>query len=73
MELDLGGLEYPEPTVKAVNVMKRLRAARETLVVKLDDPVCTADIPCQAGRVGFSATTEESGPSEWTITLHPVR
>lgn len=71
MEIDLRGEECPLPTIKAVEAMKRLRGSGEELVVVVDDATCAADIPFQAGRAGFLATTEVTGDSEWTISLAP--
>lgn len=71
MQLDLRGQECPVPTIRSVEAMKRLKGGEETIVVTVDDAVCAADIPFQAQRLGYRASTEETGDSEWTITLAP--
>ena len=71
MHLDLRGLECPEPTIKTINVLRGLTERQEIIVV-VDDAVCAADIPFQAGRNGYTARTKETGASEWTITLTPI-
>ncbi len=74
MELDLRGLECPIPTMDAIEALKGLKdkGSTEAVVVVLDDAVCAEDIPFQAGRLGYEATTEETGVSEWTIRLTPA-
>ncbi len=71
MELDMRGQECPLPTVRAVEAMKRLRDSgqREDIVVITDDPTCAADIPHQAGALGYQAASHRGDAAEWTITL----
>ena len=71
MYLDLRGQECPVPTIKTVEAIKRLKENREGVVVVVDDATCAADIPFQAGQLGYVATREETGASEWTIRLEP--
>lgn len=67
------GQECPLPTVRAVEAMKRLRDSgqREEIVVITDDPTCAADIPHQAGALGYQATSQRGAAAEWTVTLRP--
>lgn len=71
MFLDLRGEECPIPTVKSVEAIKGLNGSDETIVVVTDDAVCAEEIPYQAGQLGYIATSEETGTSEWTIRLEP--
>ena len=70
MHLDLRGLECPVPTIRTLDVLRSLKE-RQEIVVVVDDAVCAADIPFQASHIGYLASTEETGASEWTITLTP--
>ena len=72
MHLDLRGPECPVPTIRTIDLLNSLKE-RQELVVVVDDAVCAADIPFQAGRTGYLASKEETGASEWTITLTPSR
>ncbi len=67
------GMECPVPTRKAVEAMKRRRTDGdlEEIVVITDDAVCAAEIPYQAGALGYRAASELTGTSQWTITLRP--
>ena len=71
MHMDMRGQECPIPTIKTVEAIKSLKGKSESVVVIVDDAVCAADIPFQAGQSGYLARTEVTGESEWTITLTP--
>ncbi len=74
MFLDLRHEECPIPTVKTVDALKKLRrTAPEEVTVVLDDAACAADIPYQAGRLGYVSETKVTGDSEWTIRLVPTQ
>lgn len=71
MHMDLRGQECPIPTIKTMEAIKGLKGKDETVIVIIDDAVCAADIPFHAGQSGYLASSEETGASEWTITLTP--
>lgn len=71
MFLDLRGEECPVPTIRSVDAIKGLKGSDEIIVVVTDDAICAEEIPFQAGRLGYVAIMEETGPSEWTIRLEP--
>ena len=72
MEMDLRGEECPLPTIKTIEAIKRLKEkGGETVTVMIDDAVCAADIPYQAGHLGYTVQSEVIGTSEWRITLTP--
>ncbi len=71
--MDLRGQECPVPTAKTVDALREIRRNQrdETVVVKLDDAVCAAQIPYEARRLDFSARTTKTADSEWEIVLTP--
>lgn len=73
VRLDLRGEECPVPTRKTIDALRGARARDEELVVVTDDAICAADIPYEAGRLGYAARTVLTAASEWTITLTPPR
>lgn len=73
LQLDLRGEECPVPTLKAVAAMREARGRGEHIVVIVDDAICAADIPYEAGLLGYATRTELTADSLWTITITPGR
>ena len=63
VEMDRRGEECPAPTIKTVDAIKGLR--------RPDAAICAADIPYQAGTLGYSSETKKTGDAEWEIVLAP--
>ena len=61
--------------MQAVDAMREAQRAGSTgpIVIRTDDAVCAADIPAQAGALGFLVETDRRGGNEWTITLRQAR
>lgn len=70
MKLDVRGEICPYPMMKAVEALKRLSDG-EILEVITDHAPALETIPTQGARLGYQATIEEAGTSEWRITLRP--
>lgn len=70
MELDVRGEICPYPMMKAVEALKKLSDG-DILEVITDHAPALETIPTQGARLGYDATIEESGSSEWRITLRP--
>jgi TusA-related sulfurtransferase len=71
MKLDVRGEVCPYPMLKAVEAMKKSKAA-ENIVVITDHAPCLETIPPQAARFGYTCSIAETGAPEWTITLQPA-
>lgn len=66
--LDVRGEICPYPMMRAVDALKKL-PPEEELVVLTDHPPALSTIPWEAAKLGFAASLEEAGQSEWKITL----
>lgn len=67
-QLDVRGEICPYPMMRAVEALKKL-PADEGLEVLTDHPPALTTIPWEAAKLGYTADLEESGQSEWKITL----
>ena len=70
IRLDVRGEICPYPMLRAVDAMQRHRGA-EVIVLVTDHAPSLETIPPQAGRFGYTYSSEETGSPEWTITLRP--
>ena len=70
-QLDVRGEICPYPMMRAVEALKKLPAG-EGLEVFTDHPPALSTIPWEAAKLGYEANLEESGHSEWKITLQKV-
>lgn len=68
-ELDVRGEICPFPMMKTVEALKKLNAEDEGLEVVTDHAPALDTIPTQAVRLGFAVEINESGQSEWRLTL----
>lgn len=67
--LDVRGEICPYPMMQTAQALKALSASETVLEVLTDHPPALDTIPAQAERLGFTATVEETGGSEWRVTL----
>ncbi len=67
-QLDVRGEICPYPMMRTVEALKKL-PPDEGLEVLTDHPPALSTIPWEAAKLGYEATLEEAGPSEWKITL----
>ena len=68
-ELDVRGEICPFPMMKTVEALKKLHDSDEGLEVITDHAPALDTIPTQAVRLGFDVDINESGQSEWRLTL----
>ena len=67
--LDVRGEICPYPMMQTAQALKALAPHEHELEVLTDHPPALDTIPAQAERLGFSASIEEAGASEWRVTL----
>src|SRR5579884_2948233 len=67
-QLDVRGEICPYPMMRAVEALKKLPPG-EGLEVLTDHPPALSTIPWEAAKLGYEATLEEAGQSEWKIRL----
>jgi tRNA 2-thiouridine synthesizing protein A len=67
-ELDVRGEICPYPMLRAVEALKKLTPGDE-LAVLTDHPPALSTIPWEAAKLGYEATIEPAGDSEWRIAL----
>ena len=68
-KLDVRGEICPYPMMRTVSALKRLSQDENALEVVTDHAPALDTIPTQAARLGFSTAIEETGASEWRITI----
>lgn len=68
-ELDVRGEICPYPMMRTVTALKKLGDDANVLEVVTDHAPALDTIPTQAARLGFETRIEESGASEWRLTL----
>lgn len=68
-KLDVRGEICPYPMMRTVSALKRLSKDESALEVVTDHAPALDTIPTQAARLGFRTDIEETGPSEWRITI----
>ena len=68
-KLDVRGEICPYPMMRTVSALKKLSIDESTLEVVTDHPPALETIPTQAARLGFRTEVEETGASEWRITI----
>ncbi len=68
-KLDVRGEICPYPMMRTVSALKKLAMDESTLEVVTDHPPALETIPTQAARLGFRTDIEETGASEWRITI----
>ncbi len=69
MKLDCRGEVCPYPVLRTVEAMKK--SPQEVIEVLTDNAPTLETIPAQAERMGFSVKIEQTGNTEWKITLTP--
>ncbi len=69
MRLDVRGEICPYPMMRTVSALKKLPRDERALEVVTDHPPALETIPTQAARLGFRTDIEESGASEWRLTI----
>jgi TusA-related sulfurtransferase len=67
--LDVRGEICPYPMMRTVSALKQLAPDERSLEVVTDHAPALETIPTQAARLGFEIEVQESGGSEWRITL----
>ena len=67
--LDVRGEICPYPMMRTVTALKKLSGDERALEVVTDHPPALETIPTQAARLGFRTDIEESGASEWRLTI----
>ena len=67
--LDVRGEICPYPMMRTVTALKKLSKDERALEVVTDHPPCLETIPTQAARLGFRTDIEETGASEWRLTI----
>ena len=68
-KLDVRGEICPYPMMRTVSALKKLAGDERALEVVTDHPPALETIPTQAARLGFRTDIEETGSSEWRITI----
>ena len=68
-KLDVRGEICPYPMMQTASALKRLSSDERTLEVVPDHPPALETIPTQAARLGFRTDIDETGVSEWRLTL----
>jgi tRNA 2-thiouridine synthesizing protein A len=68
-KLDVRGEICPYPMMRTVSALKKLTGDEQTLEVVTDHAPALETIPTQAARLGFRTDIEESGASEWRLTI----
>jgi tRNA 2-thiouridine synthesizing protein A len=67
--LDVRGEICPYPMMRTVSALKKLAPDELALEVVTDHAPALETIPTQAARLGFETQVQETGGSEWRITL----
>ena len=67
--LDVRGEICPYPMMRTVSALKKLSGNEKVLEVVTDHAPALETIPTQAARLGFRTDIEETGASEWSITI----
>ena len=67
--LDVRGEICPYPMMRTVSALKKLPGDESALEVVTDHAPALETIPTQAARLGFRTDIEETGASEWRITI----
>jgi tRNA 2-thiouridine synthesizing protein A len=68
-KLDVRGEICPYPMMRTVSALKKLARDKSALEVVTDHAPALETIPTQAARLGFRTDIEETGASEWRITI----
>ena len=68
-KLDVRGEICPYPMMRTASALKKLSSEESTLEVVTDHPPALETIPTQAARLGFRTDIEETGASEWRLTI----
>ena len=68
-KLDVRGEICPYPMMRTVSALKKLPGDESALEVVTDHAPALETIPTQAARLGFRTDIEETGASEWRITI----
>ena len=68
-KLDVRGEICPYPMMRTVSALKKLARDERALEVVTDHAPALETIPTQAARLGFRTDIEETGSSEWRITI----
>lgn len=68
-KLDVRGEICPYPMMRTVSALKKLSADERVLEVVTDHAPALETIPTQAARLGFRTDIEETGASEWRLTI----
>ena len=68
-KLDVRGEICPYPMMRTVSALKKLAGDERALEVVTDHAPALETIPTQAARLGFRTDIEETGSSEWRITI----
>ena len=69
VKLDVRGEICPYPMMLTVSALKKLSGDEEALEVVTDHAPALDTIPTQAARLGYRTNIEETGASEWRITI----
>jgi TusA-related sulfurtransferase len=68
-KLDVRGEICPYPMMRTVSALKKLSGDERVLEVVTDHAPALETIPTQAARLGFRTDIEETGASEWRLTI----
>ncbi len=68
-KLDVRGEICPYPMMRTVSALKKLSRDERALEVVTDHAPALETIPTQAARLGFRTDIEETGASEWRLTM----
>ena len=68
-KLDVRGEICPYPMMLTVSALKKLPEHEDALEVVTDHASALDTIPTQAARLGYHTDIEETGASEWRLTI----
>ena len=68
-KLDVRGEICPYPMMRTVSALKQLSEHEDALEVVTDHAPALDTIPTQAARLGYHTDIEETGASEWRLTI----
>ena len=68
-KLDVRGEICPYPMMRTVSALKKLSEHEDALEVVTDHAPALDTIPTQAARLGYHTDIEETGASEWRLTI----
>ncbi len=68
-KLDVRGEICPYPMMRTVSALKKLSEHKDALEVVTDHAPALDTIPTQAARLGYQTDIEETGASEWRLTI----